>query len=57
MVAAGGEKGRRVAETLGEFEAQDARVEVEGALEVCDLEVDVADSGFGMDGRCRHGGF
>jgi hypothetical protein len=42
VVAAGREEGGGVAEAGGDVEAEDAVVEVQGALEVGDLEVDVA---------------
>ena len=50
VVAAGGEEGGGVADALGDLEAEDAVVEGEGAVEVGDLEVDVADAGLRVDG-------
>jgi hypothetical protein len=52
MVAAGGDECGLTAETLGEFEAENAAVEVEGAVEVGDFEVDVSNAGSGRDRRC-----
>ncbi len=50
VVVAGGEEGGGITEALGFGEAEDVAVEVEGAFEVCDFEVDVADAGFGVEG-------
>jgi hypothetical protein len=43
VVAAGGDEGGVGAPTLHQLEAEEAAVEVEGAVDVGDLEVDVAD--------------
>jgi hypothetical protein len=48
VVAAGGHE-RRPGQARGELEAQDADVEVEDPVEVCDLEMDVADVDAGVD--------
>lgn len=53
MIAAGGKEGGLVAEALGNFEAQDAMVKFQCAIEVCDLQVDMADSSGGIDGVNR----
>jgi hypothetical protein len=50
VVAAGGDEGGGAAVALGKLEAEDAAVEGEGALEVGDFEVDMADAYAGMDG-------
>ena len=58
VVAAGGDEGRLVAQPLLELEAEHPAVEVERAVEVGDLEVDVADVDAGIDrsggGLCGH---
>lgn len=56
VVAAGGEKGGGIAEAEGHGEAEHIAIEAEGALEIGDLEVHVADACFWVDGRCE-GGF
>src|ERR1043165_607402 len=50
VIATGGEEGRGVAEALRELEAEDVAIEADGAFEVGDLEVGVADADFGVDG-------
>ncbi len=49
VVAAGGDEGGVVAPALHQLEAEDAAVEVERAVDVGDLEVDVADVDAGVD--------
>ena len=49
VVAAGRDEGRLVAEALLQLEAEHAAVEVERAVDVGDLEVDVADVDAGVD--------
>ena len=55
VVAAGTQERRRVAHPLGEFEPEDALVEGEGAFDVGDLQVHVADVYPRIDGLV-HGG-
>ncbi len=52
MVAAGGEECGLCAVTLGELESKDIAIESEGAIEVGDLQMNVADSDVGMDRFC-----
>jgi hypothetical protein len=54
VVAAGGEEGCGVSEAGGDVKAEDAVVEVEGALEVGDLEMDVAYLDARRNGRDGH---
>ena len=49
VVAAGGDEGGVLAVALHQLEAEHAAVEVEGAVDVGDLEVDVADVDAGID--------
>src|SRR5215211_6419528 len=49
VVAAGGDEGGVRAPALHQLEAEDAAVELEGAVDVGDLEVDVADVDAGID--------
>lgn len=51
VIAAGGDEGGLGAVALGEFETEHAAVEIECALQVGDLQMDVADAGTGGDGR------
>ena len=56
VIAAGRDEGRLRAHALHQLEAEHAAIEGERAVEVGDLEVDVADPGAGMDGwALRHG--
>ena len=48
VIAAGGEEGGGVAHALHDLQAENAGVELDGAFEVGDLEVDVADADAGM---------
>jgi len=50
VVSAGGDERGAVAEGLHELEAEDADIEVERALKVGDLKVDVTDADGGVDG-------
>ena len=50
VVTAGGEEGGGVADALRDLEAEDVAIEGECAIQVGDLEVDVAYSGLWMDG-------
>src|SRR4051794_30053794 len=50
VVAAGRDEGGLGAIALHQREAEHAAIEIEGALDVGDLEVDVADPGAGRDG-------
>ncbi|MEY3775253.1 MAG: hypothetical protein RLZZ129_2033 [Verrucomicrobiota bacterium] len=50
VVAAGGDKRRLRAVFLHQLETEHPAVEAEGAVEVGDLQVHVADAGAGMDG-------
>jgi hypothetical protein len=53
VVAAGRDEGYLLAEALLQLESEHAAVEGEGAIEVGDLEVDVADVDAGID-RLSH---
>lgn len=53
VVAAGGEEGRTGAEALRQLEAEHVAIESEGAREVGDFEVHVADAGAWIDGSWR----
>ena len=53
VVAAGGDEGGVGAVALHQLEAEHAAVEVEGAVDVGDLEVDVADVDAGVDRLAR----
>lgn len=54
MIAAGGnERGLR-AEALRKLETEHAAAEAKSAVEIGDLEVNVANAGLGMDGRHGH---
>jgi hypothetical protein len=53
VVAARRDKRRAVTVTLGQFEAEHAAVEAEGAVEVGDLQVDVTDPYAGIDWTFR----
>ena len=49
VIAAGRDKGRLVAESLLQLEAENAAVEVQRAVEVGHFEVDMADVDAGID--------
>jgi hypothetical protein len=51
MITAGRNERGLLAVALGQLQAEHAAVEREGAIEVGDLEVNVADADFGMNGR------
>src|SRR5688572_30022255 len=53
VVAARRNKRSLLTISLGQFETENAAIEAERALEVGDLQVDVADANAGID-RCRH---
>jgi hypothetical protein len=53
VVAAGRDEGRLAAEALLELEAEHVAPEAERAVEIGDLQVDVADPHARID-RCRH---
>jgi hypothetical protein len=53
VVAAGAEEGGGRAHPLRQLEAQHALVERQRAVEVGDLQVDVADVDAGIDGVCH----
>ena len=56
MVAAGRDEGRGRAQALGQLEAEHAAIEAERAVEVGDLQMDMADLCSSNDGRIlRHG--
>ncbi|MEY9881608.1 hypothetical protein ABIA43_003142 [Bradyrhizobium sp. USDA 328] len=56
VIAAGGDEGGARAHALHQLEAKHAAIEAERAIEIGDLEVDVADPGAGGDGGAlRHG--
>ena len=54
MVSAGGNESRLGSMALHKLKTENARVEGEGAVEIGDLQMDVADAGGGMNGN-RHG--
>ncbi len=49
VIATSGDEGRLAAVTLSELKAEDAAVEIQGAIQVGDFQVDVADADAGMD--------
>jgi hypothetical protein len=50
MIASGGDEGRTGAHALHQLKTQHAAIEAERAVEIGDLQVNVADSGAGVDG-------
>ena len=54
VIAAGRDEGRLVAVAQLQLEAEHAAVEVEGAVEIGDLEVNVADVDVRIDGAWLH---
>jgi hypothetical protein len=56
VVAAGRDEGR-ARPLIGQFETQNAAVEIQRPLQIRDLEVDVADFDPGVDGRKLQGVF
>lgn len=54
VVPTGGEKCGRVSKPLRDLQTQNAMIEIEGAIEVRDLKMDMPHSDLGMDGRLAH---
>jgi hypothetical protein len=53
VVSAGRKESRLRPVTLGNFKAEHIAVEPDRAVEVSNLQMDVTDPDFGMDGRCH----